>query len=125
MLGDIRKRVSTRSHVNNVCKYSTFISQNEPNMISYALLNEGWLLAMQEELIQFKQNDVWDLVARPPNKIIIGTRWVFRKKLDENGIITRLNLGYWQNDIVKLKEYTTKIHILVLLVDDIIFRSTV
>ena len=44
---------------------------------------------MQEGLNQFKRNNVWNLVPKLDNHIIIGTRWVFRNKLDENGIIVR------------------------------------
>jgi hypothetical protein len=44
---------------------------------------------MQEELKQFKANDVWELVPNPLNMTIIGTKWVYRNKLDENGIVTR------------------------------------
>lgn len=44
---------------------------------------------MQEELIQFKINEVWELVRHPVDKTIIDTRWVFRNKMDENGVITR------------------------------------
>ncbi|GJY80588.1 retrovirus-related pol polyprotein from transposon TNT 1-94 [Tanacetum coccineum] len=44
---------------------------------------------MQEELNQFVANDVWELVPQPRNMTIIGTKWVFRNKLDENGIVSR------------------------------------
>jgi hypothetical protein len=44
---------------------------------------------MQEELNQFERNKVWKLVPRPSNKTVIGTKWVFRNKLDENGTVTR------------------------------------
>ena len=44
---------------------------------------------MQEELNQFQRNDVWDLVRKPPQKNIIGTKWVFRNKLNEQGEVTR------------------------------------
>ncbi|GKG30284.1 retrovirus-related pol polyprotein from transposon TNT 1-94, partial [Tanacetum coccineum] len=44
---------------------------------------------MQEELNQFVANDVWELVPQPKNMTIIGTKWVFRKKLDENGVVSR------------------------------------
>ncbi|GJZ52461.1 retrovirus-related pol polyprotein from transposon TNT 1-94 [Tanacetum coccineum] len=44
---------------------------------------------MQEELNQFIANDVWELVPQPRNMTIIGTKWVFRNKLDENGIVSR------------------------------------
>ncbi|GJZ44356.1 retrovirus-related pol polyprotein from transposon TNT 1-94 [Tanacetum coccineum] len=44
---------------------------------------------MQEELNQFVANDIWELVPQPRNMTIIGTKWVFRNKLDENGIVSR------------------------------------
>ena len=44
---------------------------------------------MQEELNQFKTNDVWELVPNQMNMTIIGTKWVYRNKLDENGVVTR------------------------------------
>ncbi|GJU35545.1 copia protein [Tanacetum coccineum] len=46
-------------------------------------------MAMQEELTQFKTNDVWELVLNLMDMTIIGTKWVYRNKLDENGVITR------------------------------------
>ena len=44
---------------------------------------------MQEELHQFERNKVWHLVPQPENRTIIGTKWVFRNKLDEFGTVTR------------------------------------
>ncbi|KAK6162258.1 hypothetical protein DH2020_002099 [Rehmannia glutinosa] len=38
---------------------------------------------MQEELNQFERNDVWELLPCPPSQTIIGTKWVFRNKLDD------------------------------------------
>ncbi|GJW35487.1 retrovirus-related pol polyprotein from transposon TNT 1-94 [Tanacetum coccineum] len=54
-----------------------------------ALADESWIVAMQEELNQFIANDVWELVPQPRNMTIIGTKWVFRNKLDENGVVSR------------------------------------
>ena len=45
--------------------------------------------AMQEELQEFKRNQVWRLVPRPRLKSVIGTRWVFRNKVDEQGSVIR------------------------------------
>ena len=45
-------------------------------------------MAMQDELNNFKRNQVRTLVERP-NTNIIGTKWVFRNKQDENGVVTR------------------------------------
>jgi hypothetical protein len=44
---------------------------------------------MDEELDQIKKNDTWELVPRPKNKNVIGTKWVFRNKLNEDGKVTR------------------------------------
>ncbi|GKC73393.1 retrovirus-related pol polyprotein from transposon TNT 1-94 [Tanacetum coccineum] len=44
---------------------------------------------MQEELNQFTANDVWELVPNPKTMTVIGTKWVYRNKLDENGVVSR------------------------------------
>ncbi|KAI3503838.1 hypothetical protein L1887_32292 [Cichorium endivia] len=44
---------------------------------------------MQEELSEFKRNNIWDLVPRPSNHRVIGTRWVFQNKLDDMGTVVR------------------------------------
>ncbi|GKC89952.1 retrovirus-related pol polyprotein from transposon TNT 1-94 [Tanacetum coccineum] len=65
-------------------------AQNQkPKNVNEALGDESWIVAMQEELNQFVTNDVWELVPQPKNMTIIGTKWVFRNKLDENGIVSR------------------------------------
>ncbi|GJY69683.1 uncharacterized mitochondrial protein-like protein [Tanacetum coccineum] len=44
---------------------------------------------MQEELLQFQLKKVWILVSLPNGKRAIGTKWVFRNKKDEIGIVIR------------------------------------
>jgi hypothetical protein len=44
--------------------------------------------SMQEELNNFKRNEVWSLVPRPKQNVV-GTKWVFRNKQDEHGVVTR------------------------------------
>ncbi|GKE96017.1 putative ribonuclease H-like domain-containing protein, partial [Tanacetum coccineum] len=44
---------------------------------------------MQEELLQFKLQKVWTLVDLPNGKRAIGTKWLFRNKKDERGIVVR------------------------------------
>ena len=53
-----------------------------------ALEDLDWVIAMQEELNNFTRNEVWSLVERPKQNVI-GTKWVFRNKQDENGVVTR------------------------------------
>jgi len=44
---------------------------------------------MQEELNQFTGNEVCSLVPRTSEMDVIGMKWVYRNKVDEQGIITR------------------------------------
>ncbi|GLJ42626.1 hypothetical protein SUGI_0883470 [Cryptomeria japonica] len=44
---------------------------------------------MEEELDQIEKNGTWPLVTRPEHKNGIGTKWVFRNKLNEDGIVVR------------------------------------
>ena len=48
-----------------------------------------WVAAMKEEIDQIEKNNTWSLVPRPKDKNIIGTKWVFRNKLNEDGKICR------------------------------------
>ncbi|GJS13602.1 retrovirus-related pol polyprotein from transposon TNT 1-94 [Tanacetum coccineum] len=61
----------------------------EPNNIKEAIQDESWTMAMQEEPNQFKTNDIWRLVPPPKNQTIMGTKWVFKNKLDENDVVSR------------------------------------
>ena len=47
------------------------------------ITDELWNKAMNEELDQIEKNDTWELVPRPRNKNVIGTKWVFGNKLKE------------------------------------------
>ncbi|GKA97364.1 putative ribonuclease H-like domain-containing protein, partial [Tanacetum coccineum] len=71
------------------CLFACFLSQNEPKNISEALEDKSWVDAMQEELLQFKIQKVWILVDLPYGKKAIGTKWVYRNKKDERGVVVR------------------------------------
>ncbi|GKD08499.1 putative ribonuclease H-like domain-containing protein, partial [Tanacetum coccineum] len=71
------------------CLFACFLSQNEPKKIFEALEDESWVDAMQEELLQFKIQKVWILVDLPYGKKAIGTKWVYRNKKDERGVVVR------------------------------------
>ncbi|XP_070045888.1 uncharacterized protein [Nicotiana tomentosiformis] len=48
-----------------------------------------WVNEMQDELKQFERSQVWHPVPRPKDRSVIGIKWVFRNKLDEDGIVIR------------------------------------
>ncbi|GJV93311.1 putative ribonuclease H-like domain-containing protein [Tanacetum coccineum] len=61
----------------------------EPKKPVQALKDPSWVEAMQDELLQFKLLKVWTLVDLPRDKWAIGTKWVFRNKKDERGIVVK------------------------------------
>ena len=65
------------------------MSKIEPRNVKEALTDEFWINAMQEELGQFKRNEVWELVPRPEGINVIGTKWVYKNKSDEQGVVTK------------------------------------
>ncbi|GJS39130.1 putative ribonuclease H-like domain-containing protein [Tanacetum coccineum] len=87
---------------------STF-TLKEPKKVSQALADESWVEAMQEELLQFKLQEVWVLCDLPEGKRVIGTKWVFRNKRDERGTIIKnkarlVAQGYRQEEGVDYDE---------------------
>jgi len=67
----------------------TFVLQLEPKIVADALEDSNWINTMHEELNQFARNEVWTLVPRTDQMNVLGTKWVFKNKLDEQGIIVR------------------------------------
>ncbi|GAU26014.1 hypothetical protein TSUD_64020 [Trifolium subterraneum] len=89
IIGNTEDGVRTRKALQDVETNLGLISQIEPRSINEAIIDESWIEAMKEELHQFEKNEVWNLVPFPKDHSIIGTRWVFRNKLDENGKVVR------------------------------------
>ena len=102
-------KVQTRRATQEECLYNSFLSKEEPKKVEEALLDPDWILAMQEELNQFERNKVWKLVPKPKGKNPIDTKWVFRNKMDENGIVIRnkarlVAKGYSQQEGIDFDE---------------------
>ncbi|GJW53002.1 putative ribonuclease H-like domain-containing protein [Tanacetum coccineum] len=112
ILGDPKSSVQTRSRVKQTsgahalvsyvqkqqrnnhkdqqhCLFACFLSQEEPKKISEALKDDSWVEAMQEELLQFRLQQVWILVDLPHGAKVIGTKWVYRNKQDKRGVVVR------------------------------------
>ncbi|KAI3715360.1 hypothetical protein L6452_22340 [Arctium lappa] len=109
VIGDVDKPVQTRSATLNQCMHDSFLSKIEPTRVSEALADSDWVSAMQEELNQFEALKVWRLVPKPEGKIVIGTKWVFKNKKDEDGVVIRnkarlVAKGYRQEEDIDYDE---------------------
>nr|GFA96694.1 putative ribonuclease H-like domain-containing protein [Tanacetum cinerariifolium] len=107
--------LTTRTHKDHptsqiICDLSsTTQAKKEPKRVHQALKDPSWIEAMQEELLQFKMQKVWILVDLPYGKRAIGTKWVYRNKKDERGIVIRnkarlVAQGHTQEEGIDYKE---------------------
>ena len=71
IIGNKDSHRRTRSYFRQEESMIGLLSVMEPVTVDEALSDDGWILAMQEELNQFQRNDVWDLVPKPRHKNII------------------------------------------------------
>ncbi|WVZ97856.1 LOW QUALITY PROTEIN: hypothetical protein U9M48_043365, partial [Paspalum notatum var. saurae] len=86
MIGDIHQRVTRSSPFSPTLHMLLLLN---PRDVSHALSDPNWVNALHEELENFERNHVWNLVEPPPNCRPIGTKWVFKNKQGENGMVVR------------------------------------
>jgi hypothetical protein len=83
--------VQTRRKIIKNTKQShiAFISMLEPKNFNEASKDDHWVKEMNDELDQIEKNNTWEMVHRPEGKIIIGSKWIFKNKLNEQGQVIR------------------------------------
>ncbi|GJT09081.1 putative reverse transcriptase, RNA-dependent DNA polymerase [Tanacetum coccineum] len=107
LFSSIQQRTNHEDFQN--CLFACFLSQEEPKKVIHALKDLSRIEAMQEELLQFKLQEVWTLVDLPNGKRAIGTKWVYRNKKDERGIVIKnkarlVAQGYTQEEGIDYDE---------------------
>nr|GEV86607.1 hypothetical protein [Tanacetum cinerariifolium] len=71
------------------CLFTCFLSQVKPRSVAQALEDPSWVDAMQEEMQQFKFQNVWVLIDLLAGKYASGTKWILKNKRDVRGIVVR------------------------------------
>ncbi|KAL0455786.1 UNVERIFIED_CONTAM: Retrovirus-related Pol polyprotein from transposon RE2 [Sesamum latifolium] len=56
-------------------------------MSDYASKYANWVAAMKEELQALEKNGTWELTTLPPTKRSIGSKWVYKLKLNPDGSV--------------------------------------
>ncbi|GKD35306.1 gag-pol polyprotein [Tanacetum coccineum] len=92
-----------------MCMFALTVSQTRPKNIKEAMVDSAWIESMQEELHQFDQLDVWELVDRPLCKNVINIKWLWKNKRNEENIVIRnkarpISKGYSQKEIIDFEE---------------------
>ncbi|GKC18148.1 putative reverse transcriptase domain-containing protein [Tanacetum coccineum] len=92
---------------------ASIATYEEPKKVIQALKDPRWIEAMQEELLQFKLQQVWTLVDLPYGKRAIKTKWVYRNKKDKRDIMIRnkerlVAQGYTQDEGIDYDEMDVK-----------------
>nr|GEU65357.1 integrase, catalytic region, zinc finger, CCHC-type, peptidase aspartic, catalytic [Tanacetum cinerariifolium] len=79
IIGELARPISTRLQLHEqalFCYYDAFLTSVEPKTYKDALTQSCWIEAMQEELNEFEQLEVWELVPRPDKVIVITLKWI-------------------------------------------------
>ena len=107
IIGSKEKGVMTRSIINEEL---SLISQVEPKSSNEVVKDDHLMKAMREELNQIIKNDTWELVPRVENKNVIGTKWVFKNKMNEQGEVVRNKARLVCKGYLSKKEQIIKRH---------------
>lgn len=100
-----------------ITRMYSLLSSIELKNVTKVSQHESWIKVMDEELDQIEKNQTWELVPRPKNKNMVGTKWVFRNKLNGDGKLIRNKArlvckGYAQVEGIDFEETFTPIAIL-------------
>jgi hypothetical protein len=61
----------------------------EPKNFNEASKDVNWLKSMNEELDHIEKNNTWEIFPRPIDKNLIGFKWVFKNKMNEQEQIVK------------------------------------
>lgn len=81
-------------HLNNPHRVSPITlvdikSNHEPTSVKAAQTDKNWVKAMDNEIEALRINQTWDLVPHQPGQNVVGCKWVFRLKENQDGTIDR------------------------------------
>nr|GFB46555.1 putative ribonuclease H-like domain-containing protein [Tanacetum cinerariifolium] len=112
IIGQLFRPVSTLLQLHEqapFCYYDAFLTYVEPKTYKEALTQSCWIEVMQEELNEFERLEVWELVPRPNQVMVITLKWIYKGKLDELGGILKnkarlVTRGYHQEEGIDFEE---------------------
>nr|GEZ80850.1 hypothetical protein [Tanacetum cinerariifolium] len=118
IIGQLSRPVSTRLQLHEqtlFCYYDAFLTSVEPKTYKEALTQSCWIEAMQEELNDFERLEVWELVPRPDQVMVITLKWICKVKLVDLGGILKNKAHLVARSYVMRKGFILKSRLLRLL----------
>lgn len=92
-------------------RYQALVAQvEEPSSFQEAIQHQVWVDAMVEEYNSIMTNDVWEIVPRPKNRSIVGSRWIYKIKYGADGSVYKYKArfvatkGYAQKEGIDYEE---------------------
>nr|GEV43294.1 hypothetical protein [Tanacetum cinerariifolium] len=88
VIGNPSPPVSTRKQLATDalwCLNNSVLSKVEPKNFKYAITEDCWFQAMQDEIHEFDRLQVWELVPQLDCVMIVALKWIYKVKLDEYG----------------------------------------
>jgi hypothetical protein len=83
---DRERRLPERYSPPDFCSnFDLSITDDDPRTVREVVDSEDgnlWKRAMEEEMASLEKNEAWDLVEFPTERNPIGSKWVFKKKLN-------------------------------------------
>ncbi|GKA29978.1 retrovirus-related pol polyprotein from transposon TNT 1-94 [Tanacetum coccineum] len=112
IIGNPSRPVSTRKQLATDalwCLYNSILSKVEPKNFKFAITEDCWFQAMQDEIYEFDRIQVWELVPQPNYVMIIALKWIYKVKLDEYGDVLKnkarlVAKGYRQEEGIDFEE---------------------
>ncbi|GKC93194.1 retrovirus-related pol polyprotein from transposon TNT 1-94, partial [Tanacetum coccineum] len=112
IIGNPSRPVSSRKQLATDalwCFYNSVLSKVEPKNFNYAVIEDCWFQAMQDEIYEFDRLDVWELVPPLDCAMIIALMWIYKVKLDEYGNVLKNKAhlvvkGYHQEEGLDFEE---------------------
>ncbi|KAL2227998.1 UNVERIFIED_CONTAM: Retrovirus-related Pol polyprotein from transposon RE1 [Sesamum indicum] len=77
------------SHHIHKCFLIAANNPSEPKNFSEAMKGKEWVKAMDNEIRALEDNETWEITKLPKDKKVIGSKWIYKLKLKQDGSIDR------------------------------------
>ena len=76
-------------------RYRALVAQvGEPSSFQEATQHQVWVDATVEEYSSIMTNDVWEVVPRPQDRSVVGSRWIYKIKYAADGSIEKFKARF-------------------------------